>query len=94
VTGSCSGSLKKVFLNIATVSHAEHEQMSGTFSQDGALASIDHNNATAGESLTGSASADFDVVARDSTVGKFARIDVHGQFGSPCTFWGMIIPSG
>jgi len=39
--------------------------------------------------------ADMNVIARDSTAGgTFARIDAHGTFGSPCTFWGMITPSG
>lgn len=30
---------------------------------------------------------------RSTIVGTFARIDVHAEFGSACTFWGMIIPS-
>jgi hypothetical protein len=45
---------------------------------------------------TGSFQADWDVIAADPNVGKFARIDFHGtQNGgtSVCTYWGMIIPS-
>jgi hypothetical protein len=51
-----------------------------------------NNNATDVGAETGT-EADIDVVARAST-GKFAHIDIHGSLGSPCTFWGMVIPSG
>jgi hypothetical protein len=37
---------------------------------------------------------DFDMIARDVTVGRFARISVHGTHAATCSFWGMIIPSG
>jgi hypothetical protein len=47
-----------------------------------------------GVEATGTTAADLDVLARDSTVGKFARIDVHGTAGSTCSLWGMVIPSG
>jgi hypothetical protein len=36
--------------------------------------------------------ADIDVIAQAGTA-KFERIDLHGSFGSPCRFWGTIIPS-
>jgi hypothetical protein len=47
----------------------------------------------------GTTSVDIDAIARDSSLGgKFARIDVHGQFlssppGTPCDFWGMVTPA-
>jgi hypothetical protein len=36
----------------------------------------------------------FNVAMRDTTAnGKFAHIDAHASYGSPCTFSGMITPS-
>jgi len=32
--------------------------------------------------------------AQPGTSAKFERIDLHGSFASPCTIWGVIIPSG
>jgi hypothetical protein len=94
VSGVCNGGLKNVQLRLASASEF-HLQASGTAAGDGTLQSVDIDNGVTETSTSGGAtSADFDVLARDSTVGKFARIDVHGQFGSTCTFWGMIIPSG
>jgi hypothetical protein len=99
VKASCNGSLKTVELDLETPS-GEHLQASGTYSSSGspnALA-VDIDNSASGKLLSGS-SADFDLLARDSTTGgKFAHIDVHGQFiaspsGAPCDVWGMIIPS-
>ena len=57
-------------------------------------ASIPDANGSAGESTSAFTSADFDVLARNTAVGKFAHIDVHGRIGNPCTFWWMVIPSG
>ena len=51
------------------------------------------NGGGKGFSSNGVAHADIEAIARDSAVGKFARIDVHGEYGSPCTFWGMVTPS-
>ena len=39
-------------------------------------------------------SADLDVVAADSTIGKTVHVDVHGEYGEPsCHAWGIAIPS-
>jgi Collagen triple helix repeat (20 copies) len=92
VTGFCAGS-HQVDLAIAASSPSSL-QVSGTSSQDGSLSSVDEDNTATTVTASGSTSADLDVIARDSSVGSLARIDVHGQFGSPCTFWGMIVPSG
>lgn len=43
--------------------------------------------------ISGNPDVDLDVIARDKSVGPFARVDAHGGVGVPCTFWGMIIPS-
>jgi hypothetical protein len=92
VTGFCAGSHQ---VDIAVeASGPARLQASGTSSHDGTLASVDTNDATNKLEVSGSQTADLDVVARDSAFGKLARIDVHADFGSPCTFWGMLIPSG
>jgi len=39
---------------------------------------------------TSSEPIDLDVIARDKSAGPFARLDLDGGPGSPCTFWGMI----
>jgi hypothetical protein len=44
-------------------------------------------------SFSDSVDVDFDGLARDSAVGNFAHLDVHGTQGAPCTYWWMIIPS-
>jgi hypothetical protein len=100
VKASCSGASEEAQLDLVTASGLENLQASGTSSQGTvAVRPLDIDN-TAAVKHVGSTSVDFDVIARDSTSGgKFARIDVHGQFvssppASPCDFWGMIIPSG
>jgi hypothetical protein len=97
VKASCNGSLKTVELDLETPS-GEHAQVSGTYSQGAAPGSVGIDNNASGKLLSGT-SADFDGLARDSTTGgKFAHVDVHGQFvavpaGAPCDVWGMILPS-
>jgi hypothetical protein len=97
ITGYCNGSLKYVQITLEASSEL-HLQASGTSTGDEAgksiLSPVDLNNSVTAVLTSGASAADFDVIARDSAVGKFARLDVHGHFGSPCTFWGMIIPSG
>jgi hypothetical protein len=93
VKGQCGASA--VVLEIETTSHASNLQASGTKSVDGAtVVPLAVEGAAAVPPVSGPSEANVDVLARDSTVGRFARIDVHGSLGSPCTFWGMIIPSG
>lgn len=87
LTGQCNPGLVGIHL-LASGSG----QVSGTAFINGELLRSDSPNFTA----TGSAdkeSTDIDVIARGTPTASFARIDVHGQVGSPCTFWGMITPS-
>ena len=68
-------------------------QISGTFNSDSTVGPFDVDGGMH-FAVSGSSSVDLDVLARDKTVGNFARIDVHGTFGSPsCDFWWMVIPS-
>jgi hypothetical protein len=63
-------------------------QASGTASLDGTLTAVDAGGIFA-ESREGTAS-NFDVVARNSDIGTFARIDVHaGADSSGCPYWGV-----
>jgi hypothetical protein len=93
VTGQCS--VGEVELTIETAGPGTHLQISGTSRLTGALMPIDGNNVASTATAADPSAVDFDVLARDSTIGKFARIDAHGSFAaSTCTFWGMVIPSG
>ena len=96
ISGSCqSGPL--VVLKIATTSGGNNLQASGTQSSNLSVSGNDVGTTPVGAVQTaGSSSVDLDVIARDKTIGPFARIDVHGNVDSPpatCTFWGMITPS-
>lgn len=72
-------------------------EASGLLTKDSAIEPVDFNPSNFIASwIDGSPSdVDFTGLARNAGTnpGKFARIDVHGHFGSPCTFWGMVIPS-
>jgi hypothetical protein len=98
VRGICPPS-GNVQLQIATTSGSSSLQTSGTFSASIATPPVEPavtNNTTSVTTFTDSGFLDFDGLARDSLAAgaKFAHIDVHGQAGTPCTFWGMVIPSG
>jgi hypothetical protein len=93
LTGQCSGT--EVELRIETAGPATHLQISGTSTKTtGGPMPVDGNNVASTATLADVSSVDFAVLARDSSIGKFARIDAHGTFGSSCMFWGMVIPSG
>jgi hypothetical protein len=94
LSGQCSGT--EVELKIETAGPATHLQISGTSTKTAlGLTPVDGNNVASTATVADASSADFAVLARDSTIGKFARIDAHGSFAaSTCTFWGMVIPSG
>lgn len=87
VTGQCTGSEVEVALATA----GAHLQVSGTESKDKVLAAVDNNEAGSSQGVSGKFAVDLDVIARDSTLGRFAHVDVHGQPG--CSFWGVVIPS-
>jgi hypothetical protein len=105
VTGICGAGGSPVQLEISLPGGSGNAlQLSGTtfntssggnvFASTG-INQLEANNDVGGFTTTGSQQTDLDVLARDSSnpSNKFARIDVHGSAGSPCTFWGMIVPS-
>jgi hypothetical protein len=93
VQGGCIAS--SVAVEVVGPTGTSTLQASGTKSNDSTLTTVDIDQASVGPLAAGSTSSDIDVLARDAaTGGKFAHIDVHGTHGSPCTYWGMIIPSG
>jgi hypothetical protein len=93
ILGSCLTGPSSVGLKIATTSGANNIQVSGTETTGLTVGPADVDNVSGAIQTSDPSTADFAVIARDKTVGPFARIDVHGHFGSPCTFWGMITPS-
>jgi hypothetical protein len=82
-----------VVLRIETTSGANNIQVSGTATNGLTLSSTDVDNISAAVQTSDPSTVDYAVVARDKTVGPFARLDLHAHFGSPCTYWGMITPS-
>lgn len=86
----CSGG--SVELVIDTTSGLPTAQLSGTQNSDGTTVHADIDG-TGGLAQTGGSLVDFDVIARDAAVGTFDRIDFHGEYASPCTYWGMVTPS-
>lgn len=86
VTGGC----QVAGVELRLVAGSSHLQASGTASNGSTVKPFDFNEVTESEVVTGPITADVDVIARDSTAGKFARIDAHAQQGPPCTFWGVI----
>jgi hypothetical protein len=84
-----------VVLRIETTSGGNNIQVSGTVNTATGFATSpeDVDNITGAVQTADPSTTDFDVVARDKTVGPFARLDLHAHFGSPCTYWGMITPS-
>jgi hypothetical protein len=93
VRGSCLIGPNTVVLRIQTTSGGNNLQVSGTQNTGLSTSSADVDNIAGGTQTADATTVDFDVVARDKTIGPFARLDIHGHFGSPCTYWGMITPS-
>jgi hypothetical protein len=96
LSGECTSG-PAVVLKIGTPS-GNNLQASGTATSDLSLSPDDTNNTVVGGIQTsGTSFADLAVIARDRTIGPFARIDLHGNVGSPvssgCTYWGMITPA-
>jgi hypothetical protein len=90
---SCVGG--SVGIEIETTSKSFTLELSGTASKGSTaeLFPINVNDTTSGILVLDTNEMDWDVIVRDSAVGKFARLDAHGEQGSPCKFWGMITPS-
>jgi hypothetical protein len=94
VQGSCLTGPSTVVLKIKTTSGANNIQVSGTVNTGPLATAPEDSDGPFGAVQTSDPNlVDFDVLARDKTVGPFARLDVHAKFGSPCTYWGMITPS-
>jgi len=92
VHGSCFAGF--VQIELTPSSSAFNLQAFGTASGNNSTAPVDvHATNSLLIPSTGTPFADFDVIARDVTVGPFARLSVHGARADPCIFWGMIIPT-
>jgi hypothetical protein len=92
VYGTCG--FGNVIVDLETTDGSNNFQGSGIEISSGSLTSVQVNEGNTGFGSNNSTESDVEAMARDTKVGKLARIDVHGSSGSPCTFWGMIIPSG
>jgi Collagen triple helix repeat (20 copies) len=93
VKAFCNATKKEVTVQVAVASGKNNLQASGTGFDGTTLSSID---STGGFSVEKHSpfSADEDVVAADSTIGKTVHVDVHGEFAEPaCRVWGIAIPS-
>jgi hypothetical protein len=94
VQGSCLTGPSTVVLKIKTTSGGNTIQVSGTVNNGPLATSPEDSDGPFGAVQSSDPNlVDFDVLARDTTVGPFARLDLHAKFGSPCTYWGMITPS-
>ena len=92
VGGTCTNGPANVAVVVETVGLTSTLQASGTGTNTGGVFIADANL----EPVVGANDtkrADLDVIARDSNIGKFVRVDVHGEFGVPCTYWGMVTPT-
>ena len=93
IAGRCGPGIEEVGVWLSTTSGAPLE-VGGTYDTKGTTPTeIDDNKADNHEQYEGATYLDLTVIAADSTIGKFDQITVHEDFGSPCTFWGMSIPS-
>jgi hypothetical protein len=66
--------------------------LSGTGNSDSTVSAVDIT-ASGAITVPATTNSDFDVIANNTAVGPFARIHLHGAYGSPCTFWRMVAPS-
>jgi hypothetical protein len=87
--GACTGGM--VSIKISTIS-GQALEVAGT-GAEGEAPFTEDSNIFSSVSAAYKTVVDFDVTVRDRTVGPAARITVQGTYGSPCQFWGMIIPS-
>lgn len=87
VSGSCGGGV-----HVSIAGGGTDLRASGTASFDGTVQAVDLNG-TGTFTEPGANNVDLDVVASAGSA-QLARIDVHGSAGTPCVFWGVIVPSG
>lgn len=94
---TCNSASKEVFVAVAVVSGKNTLQAAGTSSVGETNSPVTSIDSTAGTGIVkhSGSSADLDLVAADSTIGKTVRVDIHGEFLEPaCRAWGMAIPAG
>ena len=91
ILGSCQVG-PSVGIRLKPTSGLSNMQISGTGSAGSTLFPQDGTGLSSALNQD-PAKVDFDVIARDSTVGSVDRLDLHGEFGTPCTYRGMITPS-
>jgi hypothetical protein len=93
VTALCNFASKEVAISVATASGKNNFQASGTAAEGTLLSAVDSVGGFA-ISKHSPTTADENVVAADSTIGKTVRVDIHGEFLEPaCRVWGIAIPS-
>ena len=92
VTGDCI-SPPAVGVAVKTSSKSETLELFGHRVNGTETFFVEDFNAT-GYGVSDKSNVGLEGIARDANVGKFAHIVVSGRVGSPCTYWGMIIPSG
>jgi acyl-coenzyme A thioesterase PaaI-like protein len=88
----CNSAKKEVTVSVQTASGKNNLQASGTAAEGTTLTAIDSVGGFAVNKHS-PFTADLDVVAADSTIGKTVRVDIHGEFAEPaCRVWGIAIP--
>jgi len=93
VIGTCTNGPANVVLSTKTTNGTNTEQASGTATNGAGVFRNDVDGSPSSGPVQDTSQVDIDMIARDTTIGNFERIDAHGAFGLPCKFWGMIIPS-
>lgn len=90
----CSGG--KVDVGVQRSGSQVGLQASGTWSNDGAAPTEVSYDSSSGLGVNtgpgGTTHTDIDWIV-GVPGGKYARVDIHGTQGSPCSFWGMVTPS-
>ena len=90
----CSGG--KVDVGVERSASQVGLQVSGTLSNDGATPTEVSFDSPSGLGLNtgpgGTTHTDIDWIV-GVPGGKYARVDIHGTQGTPCSFWGMVTPS-
>ena len=93
---TCSSTSKEVFVAVSVASSKNTLQAAGTSSIGETNSPVTSIDSTGGSGVLkkSPSSADLDVVAADSTIGKTVHVVIHGEYGEPsCRAWGIAIPS-
>lgn len=89
IVGSCAG---EVTVHLVTAPSGTL-QTSGVATKSEKVLETFETTVGTERTLSATGAINFAGLVRDSAVGKFAHLDIHGQFGPSCTYWGMEIPS-